>query len=133
MQAYEGNVPGASVLVVQEGEALIRRGYGLSNLEERVAAGPGTNYRLASVTKQFTAAAILLLVEDGRLRLDDQVRKWLPTLPAVANAVTLRHLLSHMSGLIDYEDAIPAGTTVQLHDSDVLKILESQAQTYFEP
>jgi CubicO group peptidase (beta-lactamase class C family) len=61
------------------------------------------------------------------------VCKWLPTLPAAAAPVTLRHLLSHMGGLIDYEDVIPLGMTAQLHDADVLKILESQDRTYFEP
>ncbi len=65
---------------------------------------PATNYRLASVTKQFTAAAILLLAEDGRLSIDDPVRRWLPTLPAAAEGATIRHLLTHRSGLIDYED-----------------------------
>jgi CubicO group peptidase (beta-lactamase class C family) len=133
MSAYDGNVPGASVLVLRDGKPLVRRGYGLSNLEERIVAGPATNYRLASVTKQFTAASILLLAEDGRLQLDDPVRKWLPTLPEAAGAITLRHLLSHMSGLIDYEDVIPAELTAQLHDADVLRILESQNRTYFEP
>ncbi|HEY4366990.1 MAG TPA: serine hydrolase domain-containing protein [Steroidobacteraceae bacterium] len=133
MHAYEGNVPGASLLVIRDGKPLIRRGYGLSDLEEHTAASTSTNYRLASVTKQFTAASILLLAEDGRLRLDDPVRKWLPSLPAAADTVTIRHLLSHMGGLIDYEDVIPPQMTTQLHDADVLKILESQDRTYFEP
>jgi CubicO group peptidase (beta-lactamase class C family) len=133
MHAYEGYVPGASLLVIRDGKPLIRRGYGLSDLEEHTAASTSTNYRLASVTKQFTAASILLLAEDGRLRLDDPVRKWLPSLPAAADTVTIRHLLSHMGGLIDYEDVIPPQMTTQLHDADALKILESQDRTYFEP
>jgi CubicO group peptidase (beta-lactamase class C family) len=133
MNAYDGNVPGASVLVLRDGKPLVRRGYGMSNLEEHIAASPATNYRLASVTKQFTAASILLLAEDGRLQLDDPVRKWLPTLPAAADTMTLRHLLSHMGGLIDYEDVIPPELTAQLHDADVLGILESQDRTYFPP
>ena len=133
MRAYDGNVPGASVLVIRDGKPLVSRGYGLSNLEEHTAASSATNYRLASVTKQFTAASILLLAQDGRLQLDDPVRKWLPTLPAAAAPVTLRHLLSHMGGLIDYEDVIPPGMTAQLHDAEVLKILEAQDRTYFEP
>ena len=133
MSRYEGNVPGASLLVIRDGKPLIRRSYGYANLEDRIAATPTTNYRLASVTKQFTAASILLLTQDGKLDLDDSLRKWLPTLPEVAEAMTIRHVLSHMSGLIDYEDVIPAAMTAQLHDADVLKILETQNETYFSP
>ena len=133
MSRYDGNVPGASLLVIRDGKPLVRRSYGLSSVEDRTVATPATNYRLASVTKQFTAASILLLAEDGKLSLDDSLRKWLPSLPDVANAMTLRQVLSHMSGLIDYEDVIPATMTAQLHDSDVLKILDTQNRTYFPP
>jgi CubicO group peptidase (beta-lactamase class C family) len=133
MHAYAGNAPGASVLVVRDGQALLRRSYGLANLEEQITATPATNYRLASVTKQFTAASILLLAEDGTLSPDDSLREWLPTLPKAADAMTIRQVLSHMSGLIDYEDVIPPEMTAQLHDADVLKILETQDRTYFTP
>jgi CubicO group peptidase (beta-lactamase class C family) len=133
MRRYEGAVPGASLLVVRDGEPVMRRAYGLANMEEGVAAAPRTNYRLASVTKQFTAAAILLLVEEGRVRLNDRARMWLPTLPPATEAITIRHLLTHTSGLIDYEDVIPPSMTAQLHDADVLTILETQDRTYFAP
>jgi CubicO group peptidase (beta-lactamase class C family) len=133
MCRYAGAVPGASVLVVRDGVSVVRRAYGLANVEEAIAATPATNYRLASLTKQFTAAAILLLVQDGQLGLDDPVRKWLPTLPEATRAITVRHLLTHTSGLIDYEDVIPGSMTCQLHDADVLAILETQACTYFSP
>jgi CubicO group peptidase (beta-lactamase class C family) len=133
MHAYQGLMPGASVMVLRDGMPVFRRSYGMADLEHAVAATPATNYRLASMTKQFTAAAILLLAEDGRLSIDDPVRKWLPTLPDAAAAVTLRHLLTHTSGLIDYEDLIPDGTTAQVHDADVLRLLESQNRTYFVP
>ncbi len=133
MKRYVGDVPGASLLIIRDGKPLVQQSYGLSNLEEHVAAKPATNYRLASVSKQFTAASILLLAENGKLQLDDSPRKWLPTLPEVADAMTIRHLLSHMSGLIDYEDVIPAEITAQLQGHDVLKILESQNRTYFSP
>ncbi len=133
MERYAGDVPGASLLVVLDGKPIVRKSYGLSNLEEHVAATTATNYRLASVTKQFTAASILLLAEDGKLQLDDSIREWLPTLPEVAESMTIRHVLSHMSGLIDYEDVIPDDMTAQLHDADVLEILQSQNRTYFAP
>jgi len=133
MGAYQGVVPGAAVIVLHDGLPIFRRAYGFANLENQVAATPETNYRLASMTKQFTAAAMLLLAEDGRLSLDDPVRKWLPSLPAAADAVTLRHLLTHTSGLVDYEDVIPKSASSQLHDADVLKLLESENRTYFAP
>jgi CubicO group peptidase (beta-lactamase class C family) len=133
MHDYDGRVPGASVLVLRDGQALVRRGYGMADLEAGTTAGAQTSYRLASLTKQFTAAAILLLAEDGRLSLDDPVKRWLPSLPAAADTVTLRQLLSHTSGLVDYEDHIPDGFEGQLHDADVLRILEGQDRTYFPP
>jgi Beta-lactamase class C and other penicillin binding proteins len=133
MRDYAGDVPGAAVLVLRDGEPVLRRGYGLAELEEGTPVGPRTNFRLASVTKQFTAASILLLAEDGRLTLDDPVRRWLPSLPPAADAVTLRHLLSHTSGLVDYEDHLPEGLQGQVHDIDVLRILEGQDRTYFPP
>ncbi len=133
MERYAGDAPGASVLVLRDGAPLLRKAYGLADREQRIAATPATNYRLASVTKQFTAAAIMLLVEDGQLTLDDSARRWLPSLPAMADSITLRHLLTHSSGLIDYEDVMPADFTGQLHDADVLRLLETQDKTYFAP
>jgi CubicO group peptidase (beta-lactamase class C family) len=133
MRPYAGAVPGAGVLVIRDGLPIFRRAYGLSNLEPQVRATPATNYRLASMTKQFTAASVLLLAEDKRLSLEDPVRKWLPTLPSAANDITIRHLLTHTSGLIDYEDLMAEGTSQQLHDADVLHVLESADRTYFPP
>jgi CubicO group peptidase (beta-lactamase class C family) len=133
MDRYAGDVPGASLLVLRDGQPVVRRGYGLANLETRTAATAATNYRLASITKQFTAAAILLLVQDDALGLDDKVRTWLPTLPAATDGITIRHLLTHTSGLIDYEDVIPEETTRQLRDADVLRLLTTQDRTYFAP
>ncbi|HME79089.1 MAG TPA: serine hydrolase domain-containing protein [Mycobacterium sp.] len=128
---YVGDVPGAAVLVLRDGQPVVRAGYGLADLETDTPATPETNYRLASVTKQFTAASILLLAEDGRLTLDDPGNNWLPSLPKAAETVTIRHLLTHTSGLIDYEAVIPKGFAAQLHDADVLRLLETQDRTYF--
>lgn len=133
MHQYDGDVPGASLLVIKNGVPLIRRGYGMANLEQHMAAAPDTNYRLASVTKQFTAASILLLAEDGKLKLDDSIRHWLPSLPFMTDKVTLRELLSHTGGLIDYEDLMPANTTEQLDDNDVLRMLSASTESYFAP
>ncbi len=133
LERYQGQVPGASVLVLRDGEPVLRAAWGMADLEAGEAATPATCYRLASVTKQFTATAILLLAQDGRLSLDDPVRRWLPSLPAAADAISLRQLLGHTSGLVDYEDFLPAGLARQLHDADVLRILEAQDHTYFPP
>ena len=123
---YSGSVPGASVAVIRDGQVIIRRAYGMADLERRSAATPETNYRLASVSKQFTAMAVMLLAKDGKLRYDQPIRDFLPELPAAAHAVTVRHLLNHTSGLWDYEALIPAGRTAQLDDDDVLAMVASK-------
>jgi len=131
MRDYTGRVPGASVLVLKDGAPVFQRSYGLADLEAGVVASSTTNYRLASVSKQFTAASVLLLAEDGALSVDDPVKRWLPSLPAAADGITLRHLLSHTSGLVDYEDLVPAEQTRQVHDADVLRLLEHEDRLYF--
>ena len=133
MAPYAGDVPGASLLVIKDGKAVVDRSYGLANLEDDDKATPATNYRLASVSKQFTAAAILLLAEQGRLTLDDPIRRWLPSLPQTTSAVTLRQLLDHTGGLVDYEDLIPSTQTAQIDDNDVLRMIASQDRLYFQP
>ena len=133
MRDYTGDVPGAAVLVLQDGQPLLRRGYGLADLENPAPVTPATNFRLASVSKQFTAAAILLLAQDGKLSLDDPVRKWLPSLPASDDAITLRHLLTHASGLLDYEELMAPDYMGQVHDIDVLHMLERDDRLYFAP
>jgi len=132
MSGYSGAVPGASVLVLRDGKPVVRRSYGLADLEQRTPASSDTNYRLASVTKQFTAAAILLLSEAGKLQLDDPIRKWLPELPGATQGVTIRHLLTHTGGLIDYEDFVPDDAP-QVHDADVLRLLIKPNRVYFAP
>lgn len=131
MSAYQGRVPGASVLVLHDGKAVVRKGYGMANLERAEVATPQTNYRLASVSKQFTAAAILLLTQDGKLGLDDRLRHWLPSLPDATRPITIQHLLTHSSGLVDYEDLMDQDQTWQLRDQDVLHLLEGENRLYF--
>lgn len=133
MKQYDGSVPGASLLVVHDGKSIVRRSYGLADVEHHIAATPATNYRLASVTKQFTATAILLLAQDNKLFLSDKASKYLPALPKAASPITLHQLLTHTSGLIDYEDLMAEGTTKQVHDADVLRMLELADSLYFPP
>jgi len=129
--AYTGPVPGASVIVILDGKVVVRRAYGMADLERGVAATPETDYRLASVSKQFTAMAVMLLVADGKLRYDQPISDILPELPSATRGITVRHLLNHTSGLWDYEDLIPAERTTQLDDRDVLAMLSSQDSLYF--
>src|SRR5205814_9477178 len=132
LTAYSGSsVPGASVVVIRDGQLIVRRAYGMADLEHRVLATPETDYRLASVSKQFTAMAVMLLVKDGKLRYDQPIRDFLPELPPATAAVTVRHLLNHTSGLLDYEDLIPKTRTTQLNDDDVLALLASKDSVYF--
>ncbi len=133
MQRYDGNVPGASLLVLKDGAPVVRRGYGRSDLESGVESGPSTDYRLASVSKQFTAAAVLLLQQDGKLSVDDAARRWLPELPQAAAAITLRHLLTHTSGLVDYEDLMGDDWQGQIRDAGVLALLAKEDRLYFAP
>ncbi len=130
--AYTGtNVPGASIIVIQDGKVVLRRAYGMADLERGVAATPESDYRLASVSKQFTAMATMLLVNDGTLRYDQPVGEILPELPRATRAVTVRHLLNHTSGLWDYEDLIPESRTTQLNDQAVLTMLSAKDSVYF--
>lgn len=133
MSRYNGAVPGASLLVVHDGKSVVRRSWGMADVEKHVAATPATNYRLASVTKQFTAAAILLLAQDNKLFLSDKASKYLPSLPKSAESITIHQLLTHTSGLVDYEDLMDPTATRQVHDKDVLELLSHKDSLYFPP
>jgi CubicO group peptidase (beta-lactamase class C family) len=94
-------VPSASIAVVKDGQIAYLHAYGNARLDPAVAAKPGMRYSVGSISKQFTATAILLLQEQGKLSLDDKVAKFLPDLTR-ANEVSVRQLLSHTSGYQDY-------------------------------
>src|SRR5262252_8345902 len=124
--------PGASVVVIDRGAVVLEKAYGLSDLQNGTRATPRTNYRLASLTKQFTAMAVRMLIEQGALGLDDRLGDLLPGLPAWAHEVRLRHLLTHSSGIWDYEDFVRADGP-QVKDRDVLALLAKTDKTYFAP
>lgn len=130
---FDGANPGAAVMVVRDGKIVYEKGYGLSNVEQKIPCTTSTNFRLASVSKQFTATSILILVQHNKLSLDDPITKFFPEFPAYGNEITVRHLLSHRSGLIDYEDLIPDGTTIQVSDRNALNLVRQQNKTYFPP
>lgn len=94
-----GPIAGLSIAVVERGRALVAKGYGFADVEARTPAGPETSYPIASVTKNFTAALILRLAEEGRLSLDDPLARFFPEARPRIGALTLRHLLQHTSGI----------------------------------
>jgi len=125
--------PGASVMVIRRGKVVVAKGYGLANLEDKTPCRPDTNFRLASVTKQFTAMAVLMLVERKQVSFDERLTDIFPEFPGYGRQITIRQLLNHTSGLLDYEDLIPKGTEIPVLDQDVLRLLLQQDRTYFPP
>jgi CubicO group peptidase (beta-lactamase class C family) len=123
--------PGASLAVIKDGHVFYSKAYGLADVDNNVKASTSTNYRLASVTKQFTATAILKLVDQGKLSLESRLVDVLPGFPVYARDVRIRHLLNHTSGLVDYEDFVPDTQTVQVLDADVLRLLSNIDSMYF--
>jgi CubicO group peptidase (beta-lactamase class C family) len=98
-QVASGAIPGMTVAVARNGEVVFVRGYGRADVEAGAPAGPETVYGITSITKQFTAALVMRLVDAGRISLDDPVTKYLPDYPAQGRTVTIRHLLNHTSGI----------------------------------
>lgn len=125
--------PGASVLISENGKIVFEHGFGFANLEDKITVSPNTNFRLASVTKQFTAAAILILIQKGVCRLDTKLTDIFEDFPDYGKKITIENLLNHTSGLIDYEDLIPDTATIQVKDADVLRMMYGVDSTYFEP
>ncbi|MCY7345539.1 MAG: beta-lactamase family protein [Pyrinomonadaceae bacterium] len=93
------HIPGISLAVVRDGRIVKTKGYGLANIEANSAAAPKTVYEIGSITKQFTAAAVMMLIEEGKVRLDNKISKYFPDAPTAWNQITVRHLLSHTSGI----------------------------------
>jgi CubicO group peptidase (beta-lactamase class C family) len=132
--------PGCAVLVIKDGKAILRKEYGVAQISTYQKIGPETNFRLASVTKQFTAMAIMFLVRDGKLRYDERLTDVFPGFPAYGKGVSVRQMLNHTSGLIDYEEimakqyaGVPDEKIPQIHDAGVLELLKQQSTTRFAP
>ncbi|MBL8962194.1 MAG: serine hydrolase [Gemmatimonadetes bacterium] len=130
------NSPGCALGIYQNGEIAYARGYGMANLEHGIAISPRTVFDIGSTSKQFAAAAVVLLQLDGKLHIDDEVRKYIPELPAYQRPLTIRHMLNHTSGLRDYL------TLMRLHgtdfdgvtgDQDALDLIVRQKALNFEP
>lgn len=129
--------PGCAVGVAREGRLVHEAGYGMANLETATPITPASVFHVASVSKQFTAAAVLLLAKEGRLSLDDDIRKHLPEIPDYGHRITIRHLLTHTSGLRDQWDllAMARGRFEEnrITESDVLEIVARQKALNFAP
>ncbi len=132
--------PGCAVLVIKDRQPVFRKGYGVADLRTLQRIGPKTNFRLASLTKQFTAMAVMLLVHDGKLHYEDHLTDVFPDFPAYGKAITIRQVLNHTSGLVDYEDimakqyaGIADDKIPQIRDAGVLDLLKQVTGTKFTP
>ncbi|MCU1232428.1 MAG: beta-lactamase [Candidatus Solibacter sp.] len=129
--------PGCALTVMREGKVIYSRGYGMADLDHDIPISAGSVFHVASISKQFTAASILMLAEDGKLSIDDDVHKYIPELPNFGAKITLRHLLTHTSGMRD-QWAMLGMNSWRLNldlitDQDVLDILSKQKALNFPP
>ncbi|MBL4653693.1 MAG: beta-lactamase family protein [Flavobacteriales bacterium] len=128
--------PGAAVAVVKDGEIEFQKGYGSANLEYGIPVTSSTIFHIASISKQFTVFSILLLVDEGKLSFDDDVRKYIPEVPDFGKIITLRHLASHTSGLRDQWNLLAmAGWRLDdvINKEHILKIVAKQKVLNFDP
>ncbi len=132
------NSPGCALGIVKDGSFVYKRGYGMANLDYNIPISPDTSFYIASVSKQFTAMSIALLARDGKISLDDDIRKYLPEIPQYQSPITIRHLIHHTSGIRDYLDlTFLAGKDAEdssyYTDEDFLKLIERQKKLNFKP
>ncbi len=128
-----GYTPGVSVAVIKNEKLIYEKGFGFADLDNKIKIEPKTNFRLASITKQFTALSILVLEQDGKLSLEDHLTKFFTNFPKYGDQITIKNILQHTSGMLDYEHFVNDEDSVQLKDQDVLDILLAQDSTYFIP
>ena len=134
---WSDSTPGCAVGVAKAGHLEFSKAYGSADLENGIRNSPDTVFEAGSVSKQFTAMAILILAREGKLSLDDPARKYIPELPDYGNPVTIREMLTHTSGLRDWGDIAtiegwPRGTRIY-EDADLLKIVSKQKELNFAP
>ena len=135
--AFNTHTPGCAVGVAQRGTTVLRAGYGMADLERNVAITPDTVFESGSVAKQFTAATLVLLAEQGKISLDDPLRKYLPEIPDYGTPLTIRHVMSHLSGLREWRlvatfSGIGEGSHV-LSNTDLLRMASKQRALNFAP
>ena len=129
--------PGCALGVYKDGQIVYKRGYGVADLNDDVPITPATVFHVASMSKQFTAASIVLLAQQGKLSLDDDVRKYIPELPDFGERITIRHLVHHTSGLRDQWNLLElAGWRYSLDlitDDDVMSVMTREKDLNFKP
>jgi CubicO group peptidase (beta-lactamase class C family) len=129
--------PGCALGIYKDGKIVYKHGYGMADLNDDVPITPATVFHVASMSKQFTAASIVLLAQQGKLSLDDDVRKYIPELPDFGERITVRHLIHHTSGLRDQWDLLElAGWRYSLDlitDDDVMSVMTRQKNLNFKP
>ena len=129
--------PGCALAVIKDGAIIYKRGYGMADLDHDVAITPATVFHVASVSKQFTAMAVMLLARDGKLSLDDEVRKYVPELRDFGTPITIRHLMHHTSGLRDqWNLLIMSGWRLSedvVREADVLDLVGRMKALNFKP
>src|SRR5438067_7211779 len=134
---WTDSTPGCAVGVATDGKAVLAKAYGMADLEHDVKNTPDTIFEAGSVSKQFTAAAVLLLAREGKLSLDDPVKKYVPELPQYETPITIRHLLNHTSGLRDWGSVAALGgwpRTTRVYTNDlVLDIARHQRSLNYPP
>lgn len=134
LATYQGEHPGASLMIIQDGKVVLQRNYGYADLEHREKVTAATNFRLASVSKQFTATCILQLVHEGKLSLTTTLADAFPGFPVYGRIVSVKHLLTHTSGIPDYEDYVAdTAFNPQIKDQGVLEVLMGLDSGYFAP
>src|SRR5215470_1865078 len=128
--------PGCALAVARNGKSIYEKGYGLANVEENVSITPQTVFDIGSTSKQFTAASILLLEKQGKLSVNDDIRKYVPEVRDYGGKITILHLLNHTSGLRDYLtlfELAGINTDSVTTDEDALGIIANQKALNFEP
>lgn len=121
---FKADAPGATVVVVKDGKPVLRRAYGMADTGKGVRMTPDMALRLGSITKQFTAAGILLLAEEGKLALGDDITKHLPDYPTRGKKITIEHLLTHTSGIVSYTSKPEYGSRMA-QDLSVAQMIDS--------
>jgi len=120
---YKADMPGAAVLAVKNGKVILRKGYGMADLELNVSMRAEMVFRIGSITKQFTSVGIMMLVEEGKVKLGDLITVYLPDYPLKGKQVTVRHLLNHTSGIKSYTSMSEFGKMMR-KDMEVEKIID---------
>jgi D-alanyl-D-alanine carboxypeptidase len=129
-QMAEHRIPGLALVIIQDGKPVKTAAYGLANLELNVPARPETVFEIGSVTKQFTAAGILLLAQEGKLSVDDKIGVYLANIPSAWTNVTIRHLLTHTSGIKSYTGLEGFQLTRHLTQSQFLKAIGKEPMEF---